>query len=115
MSLQGTYYYLHFTDVKTEARGVMLPAQRHPACSPRPAPQPGLSQHTTLSPAHDIPRLCLQDDATKPLGLGQIHDGALFSRNGQIRTDYPGMRQGLLQSGSQPAGAGQSTQLSQKR
>lgn len=48
MSLQGIYYYLHFTDIKTKAKEVILPAQGHIAYSPRVFPNM-VSSHTLAS------------------------------------------------------------------
>lgn len=75
MSLQGTYYYLHFPDMETEeARAVPLPAQRHPACSPLPAPPAwSLPAHHTVSLTRHPTTL-----STEQLGLSQIRDGRII-------------------------------------
>lgn len=65
----------HFPDMETEeARTVPLPAQRHPACSPLPAPPAwSLPAHHTVSLTRHPTTL-----STKQLGLSQIRDGRII-------------------------------------
>lgn len=69
MSLQGMYY-VHFTDMKTEALGGSY--------GPRVLPQPGpLPEHHPVFSLTTSPWLCPEDEVTKQLVFSQISLGCV--------------------------------------